>query len=269
LEEIESKAIILAAGKGERLQPLTDNLPKCMVKLFGKSLLEWQINAFKKSGINNISVITGYKGESIKFPGIRYFRNPNYEDTNMVETLFCAKEQLEGSVIVSYGDIIFENNILQKLINSERDISVVIDKNWKECWETRFEDPLEDAESLIINDEGNIVNIGQKVKDYSEIQGQYVGLMKFQNDGILTLKNFYNYAKNESKTGTNLLNPLLSFKKSYMTDLIQGLINAGYKIKAIPIHNGWLEVDTIQDYELYNKLKNENKLKKFIALEQM
>jgi len=269
LEEAGLKAIILAAGKGERLLPLTENLPKCMIELFGKSLLEWQIDTFKSCGISDITVVTGYKEDAINFPGIRYSRNPEYDTTNMVETLFCAKDQLVGSVIVSYGDIIFEKKILQKLIDSDYDISVVVDKNWREYWEIRFEHPLDDAESLTINGDSNIQSIGQKVKDYSKIHAQYIGLTKFQNNGIKVLKNFYNFAQNEAKSGVNPLNSSLPFKKSYMTDLLQGLVNAGYKIKSIPVNNGWLEVDTIQDYEIYKNLENENELKKFISLDQV
>ena len=75
-------AIILAAGKGERLQPLTNDKPKCLVELFGKSLLEWQIEAFQSSGITDITIVSGYKSDLINFKfkynlkknGIRFYR---------------------------------------------------------------------------------------------------------------------------------------------------------------------------------------------------
>ena len=158
-------AIILAAGKGERLQPLTNDKPKCLVELFGKSLLEWQIEAFQSSGITDITIVSGYKSDLINFPEITILKNEKYESTNMVETLFSAKEKMLDSTIVSYGDIIFEKNVLESLINSPNDISVIVDKQWKRLWEKRFQDPLSDAESLIIED-GCIVEIGQKVNSY-------------------------------------------------------------------------------------------------------
>lgn len=261
------KAIILAAGEGRRLRPLTNDKPKCMVELFGKSLLEHQIEIFKESKIEDISIVTGYKPDTINFKGIDYFRNENYESTNMVETLFCARKKLSDSVIVSYGDIIFEKKIIQKLIDSTEKFSVVIDMNWKKYWQIRFENPLADAESLILDESGYIKNIGQKVQNFDEIQGQYIGLMKFQNEGIEYLKDFYDKAKIQSKTGINLLNPSISFVKSYMTDLIQGLINEGCKIKSIPITNGWLELDSMNDYELYQKKFFDNTISEFISLE--
>jgi len=261
------KAIILAAGEGKRLRPLTKKIPKCMVNLFGKSLLEWQVQTFRKCGISEIIVITGFHEEAIDLPNLRYLKNPNYNTTNMVETLFCAKDELNGSVIVSYGDILFEKKILQKLIDSQYNISIIIDKNWEEYWKVRFENPIEDAESLVLDDNGYILDIGQKVQNIEQIQGQFIGLMKFQNEGLQYLKKFYEQSKLSSKNGPNPLNPNLDFEMSFMTDLLRGLINSEYKMMSVPVKNGWLELDSFHDYEVYTKLNEEKTLYKFISLE--
>ena len=171
------KAIILAAGQGKRLYPLTKDKPKCLVELFGKSIIEWQIEKFKKCNIKDISIVQGYLGNMIDFPNISKYENKNYDTTNMVETLFCAKEELSENVIISYGDIIFEERVLEKLIECKDDFAVVVDKNWEEYWNMRFQNPLEDAESLKIDNRGFITNIGQKVSNSNEIEGQYIGLM--------------------------------------------------------------------------------------------
>jgi len=239
-----------------------------MVRLFGKSLLEYQIETFRKCGINDITVIKGHKGEMINFSGIKYYDNKNYKSTNMVETLFCALHELNGPTIISYGDIIFEKKVLDKLILSKSEISIVVDQNWKEYWSIRMSDIKEDVESLKLNSEGSIIDIGQKVKDIEEIGGQYIGLMKFGQDGIQNLKEFYFLCKEKSRHGKNPLNQKIPFKKSYMTDLLQGLIYAGYKLTSIPINGGWLELDTIDDYDLYNNLKKENDIQKLISLEK-
>ena len=185
------KAIILAAGTGSRLNSLTKNNPKCLVSLFGKTILEWQLEVFQKCGISDITVVRGYKGEMINFKNLNYFDNPNFDSTNMVETLFCAKEKFNDSVIVSYGDIIFQSSVLKKLINSVYDTSIVIDNHWKVYWEKRFENPLDDAESLSIDEFNNISSIGQKITNIDEICGQYIGLMKFQGDAINGLLSIY------------------------------------------------------------------------------
>ena len=97
-------AIILAAGEGTRLRPETNSIPKGMVKLFDKSLLEIQIDIFKKCGINDINIVTGYLAEQITFPSINYFKNKNYSSTAGIESLFCAKEKLQDSTIITYSD---------------------------------------------------------------------------------------------------------------------------------------------------------------------
>jgi choline kinase len=259
------KIIILAAGEGKRLRHLTKDIPKCLVTLFGKSILQRQIEIYKKLNIKEIIIITGYKSDKIKIENIKKYYNKEYDSTNMLETLFCAENELEGCVIISYGDIIFEKENLEVLINSKEDISVVIDKKWKKYWFARMDDPIKDAESLKLDSDGYITNIGESVRNIDEIDGQYIGLMKFQNEGLKIMKEFYKKTKAQSeKTGINPLNPDIPFKKSYITDFIRGLIHEGYKIKAIPIENGWLELDTYQDYETYNKMFTEGTISNFI-----
>ena len=259
-------AIILAAGKGERLQPLTNNKPKCLVELFEKSLLEWQIKIFQNSGITDITIVSGYKSDLINFPETTILKNEKYNSTNMVETLFCAKEKLLNSTIISYGDIIFEKNVLNKLIQSKADFSIIVDKNWKRYWEMRSDNPINNAESLKIDTDGNITSIGKKAQKIDEIEGQYIGLMKFQNTGLEKIKEFYEKTKSQSTNESNPLNPLVSFQQSFMTDFLQALINDGCKLKAIEIENGWLELDTVSDYDKYTELYSKNKLSEFIDL---
>ena len=181
----------------------------------------------------------------------------------MVETLFCAEEKFTHSTIVSYGDIVFESSILEQLVSSQHDFSIIVDKNWMDYWKIRFDNPLNDAESLEVNSDGYITSIGQKVSDIKKIQGQYIGLMKFQNSGVSHLRKFYHAAKNKAKSGINPLNPSIDFEKSYMTDLLNSLILSNFNLKAIEIHNGWLELDSINDYNIYEKMYQNNTLKFF------
>ena len=259
-------AIILAAGKGERLHPLTEKKPKCLIELFGKSLLQWQIETFQAFGINDITVISGYKSEQIQTLDIDTVKNEKYDSTNMVESLFCADDKLSNSTIVSYGDIIFESKVLKKIIESKDNFSVVVDKNWLDYWKIRFEDPLNDAESLKINDSGYITSIGQKVTEIDEIQGQYIGLMKFQNEGINFLKSFYTKAKEQSKSGINILNPKIKFENSYMTDLLNSLIDSGCRLKDVEVEHGWLELDSISDYKIYEEMFSNGTLEKIFSI---
>lgn len=262
------KAIILAAGEGKRLRPLTENVPKCMVKIFGSSILQRQVETFRKCGIEDIIVVTGYRNDAIRVHYVKQYRNESYDSTNMLETLFCARDELVDSVIVSYGDIIYEEKVLQSLIDSKDDCSVVIDRRWKQLWMARMENPIEDAESLKIDADGFITDIGRKVDSIDEIEGQYIGLMKFQKKGLDFMVDFYTKTKSRAEeTGANPLNADIPFEKSYLTDFIRGLINAGCKVKAVAIDGGWLELDTYNDFKIYNQMYEDGTLSKIIKLE--
>jgi choline kinase len=258
-----SKVIILAAGEGIRLRPLTLDKPKCLIEIFGKKVLEWQLEVFKHFNIDDVSIVTGYQAEKINLQSLTYFNNPHYNTSNMVETLFCARNKMEGSVIVVYGDIIFEKDVLKKLLESKDDYSIIVDKNWEDLWKIRFNNPLDDAESLMVDEKNYLTSIGQKTTHQKEIQGQYIGLMKFQNDGLEFIKKKYDEAEIISKNSKNILNPNLDFEKSYMTDFLQYLIRSNAKLKAIYIKNGWLELDSISDYKIYQTLMESGNISKF------
>ena len=212
------KIIILAAGEGKRLRPLTNEKPKCMVELFGKSILETQINIFKKCDINKICIIRGYQKEKINFQDVKYYFNKKYDSTNMIETLFCAEEEFDEPMIISYGDIIYEKEIIKKLRDNDENISVIIDRDWEKLWKVRFENPLDDAETLQIDNNGNISDIGQKTNDIKEIKGQFIGLIKIQGKGVEIFRNFYNKCKEKSKIeGINPLNDKIPFCKSSLS----------------------------------------------------
>ena len=156
------KAIILAAGEGKRLMPYTSGIPKCMVNVGGRPLIEYQIDVLKRSGINDIIIVKGHQGNKIKINGTKTFTNKRYYETNMVTSLFCAESELNGEVIISYGDIVYSDSILKKLIISKHDISVVVDLDWKKYWMKRFDNPLDDAETLKYDDSGRIIERGTK-----------------------------------------------------------------------------------------------------------
>lgn len=247
------KAIILAAGQGNRLRPLTNEVPKCMVLLNGKPLIDIIIERFKKNGISDIVVIGGYKFDVLKEhlsgSNVKVYFAENYEKSNMVATLFSCENELNDDVIVSYSDIVYTFDNLEKLINSEANIATIVDKNWEKLWRFRMDNPLDDAESLILSEENNILELGKKTKDYARIQAQYIGLTKFKKNVLPEIISFYKsmnkFADYDGKTYQNM----------YMTTFLQHLINAGHPIKGVIVHGGWIEVDTIEDLNKYESNK--------------
>ena len=260
----EMKAIILAAGMGTRLGKYTEDLPKCMLSFNGKPLIQHQVETLRKAGINDISIVCGYKPENINLSGIKYYHNPDFVTTNMVETLFCAEKELNGTeeVLVCYADIIYEPKILQAIIDAPVDVGVTVDQDYWEYWCARTDKPEEDMESLVI-DNGKIVELGDTKCVRDKAQLRYVGLIKFSKQGVKVLTQTYheNRVKHYSSDQPWLRSK--SFKKAYMTCMLQAIINAGHEVKPIIIERGWLEFDTVEDYEKYNLWLKENSLNRF------
>ncbi|WP_301102026.1 phosphocholine cytidylyltransferase family protein [Propionivibrio sp.] len=239
--EVGLKAIILAAGEGTRLRPYTLDRPKCLVEVDGFSLLDRQLAVLATAAIHPIVVIGGYRVEMLERPGIELRVNTQYAETNMVWTLFCAEDDLEGELLLCYGDIVYSREVLQMLLNSKADIAVTIDLDWESYWRARNENPLDDAETLKLAADGRILEIGQKPKSLTEIEGQYMGLMKFSAKGTQLLKKTFHDAKSAGVLRGK------KTEKAYMTDLLQAMIDLGYRLDAVPVHGGWVEVDTVDD----------------------
>jgi len=239
------RLVILAAGEGSRLRPLTDHRPKAMIEISGKPLVEWQIECAERLGMKDVVVVTGYRADAFKDGRCRYYHNSQYAETNMVETLWCARPELEEEVVVSYGDILYQDDVLCALVESSAAISVVVDLGWRPYWEARFDDPLSDAESLRLAD-GAILEIGQKPLALDDIEGQYIGLMKFTGEGLEALNRAYESLKSAGVVGKECR----PFGKMYMTDLLQTTIEAGYEVRAVPTQRGWIEIDSFDDYLL-------------------
>ncbi len=244
------KAIILAAGRGSRLHPYTENYPKCLTVLGDKTLIEWQVNALSACGISDIVLVTGYMNEMLKIEGTSQIFNPKWKTTNMVESLFCAQSEFGNDVLVSYGDIIYERRVLQSLLQSSADISVALNSQWHELWKLRFDDPLSDAETLKLGADGEILEIGNVPKNISEIESQYMGLMRFRGTGIQAIQ----AARAQMFSHHRPWKEKRSAEQAYMTDLLSELIISGQPVLGIENTGGWLEIDTVRDYEKISEM---------------
>jgi choline kinase len=237
------KAIILVAGEGTRLRPHTLDRPKCLVEVDGKSLLDRQLAVLAAEGVADVALIGGYRADMLRREGVNLYLNPRYYETNMVWTLFCAEPALEGGALLCYGDIVYSRQSLQALLAAPGDIAVTIDLDWEAYWRARNEDPLGDAETLRLALDGRILEIGQKPKSLSEIKGQYMGLIKLSAVGAWQLRKVFH----ESSARGNLRGKPL--EKAYMTDLLQAMVDLGHRLDSVPVHGGWVEVDTVSDLE--------------------
>lgn len=242
------KAIILAAGQGTRLKKYTENLPKGMLNFMGKTIIERQIETFRLCGINDIVIVTGYASDKIKYKGVKFYHNDKYAETNMVESLMVAREEFDDDIIVSYSDILFEDRLLRTMISSDADFACAVDDAWKEYWKMRYGYIDFDTESLAIDKTGYITELGLENPPLESIDSRYIGLLRFSKEGLCTVvKTMENaYKEFEDKPWQQSGKTV---RKAYMTDLLNSLIETGFKIKAIRFSHGWIEFDTNEDYE--------------------
>jgi len=241
------KALIIAAGLGNRLQPYTEETPKCMLDFAGKSLLQRQIDAYNACGITNISVIRGYKKEKINYEGLRYYENPDYENNNILNSLFYAEAELDSHIVISYSDILFESYVVQRLLQSDHDISIVVDIDWRGYYEGRKDHPIEEAENVIFDANNNVVEIGKILTEKHDVHGEFIGMIRLTPKGANIFIKHFHQAK--ALYDGKPFQRAKEFKKAYLTDMIQEMADLGVPIHCVIIERGWKEIDTVEDYE--------------------
>jgi choline kinase len=244
------RAVILAAGRGSRLGHLGDDRPKCLVQLEGKPLIERQIAALRRGGMAEIGVVRGYRPEMIDFPGLSYFANERWAETNMVMSLATAAPWLRsGPVVVSYGDIFYRSELVRGLAAAPGQVVISYDRAWRRLWTRRFADPLADAETFRIDAAGQLLEIGGKTTRIEDIEGQYMGLLKFTPSAWSAVEALFNTLDAPTRDRldmTGLLRRLLTEKE--------------LAIGTFGTDGQWGEIDNPEDVALYQNMIREGEL---------
>jgi choline kinase len=243
------RAVILAAGRGSRMSTLTEDRPKCLVELAQKPLIQRQIAALRSGGVSSLGVVRGYMGPKIDIDHVTYFENPRWAETNMVMSLVAAADWLRSdTVIISYADIFYGRGIVQSLVDSPGRLAVTYDPGWRALWTERFSDPLSDAETFRTDASGNLLDIGRRAKHLDEIQGQYMGLLKFTPEAWRAVEGVLAARDAKARDAMD------------MTTLLRTLLESGFPVKAVPIAGQWGEIDSSDDLQLYEKMIREGRL---------
>jgi len=248
------KVIILAAGMGSRFRSLTNNKPKCMLKLSNQTLIERQIKIFHSCNINDITIVTGYRSELIDISNVNYVKNENYETTNMNESLFCALEPSNSPVLVTYGDIVFEQKIIQQMLEIRDGIRLAVNLNWRKYYQNRTTHPLSEAENVLVEN-GRILQIKKNISESLQNQqiGEFLGIMMLSSDHVKILLERYSYLK---KNHIGTFHNSSSLSNAYITDMLQEIINCGINVNPVFTEGRWFEIDTQEDFKNAEKLIN-------------
>jgi len=218
-----------------------------MLDFGGKTLLQRQLDSYKKNGIKDISLIRGYKKEKINYKGIKYFENTDYKNNNILNSIFYAEKAINGNIIISYSDILFNSSVVERTLNSDHDISVVVDIDWRGYYVGRKDHPISEAENVIFNSNNEVEKIGKINTGNEEVHGEFIGMIKLSDRGTEIFKEHFHRLKkiywNKPFQRAKI------FQKAYLTDFIQELVDIGIKVHCVIIESGWKEIDTVEDYK--------------------
>ncbi len=245
---MDLSAIILAAGKGSRLVEATFGSPKPLVDINGISLIQRQINLYKKEKIKKITVIRGYKLNEFQLKNVNYVDDLEFEKHDQLGSLISGINEIEGDVLITFGDILFDEKIVQQMITSEKEISVAVDPNWRESYEKRKDNPIELAGKVLIKN-NQILEFSEELpisKEGFEI-AEFLGIIKIRNNMTEKIRKLL---KNLTENHKGKFHDAKSFQYAKLTDFLQELIKLEIKITPVFIKGKWCEIDTPMDLEI-------------------
>jgi choline kinase len=242
------KAIIVAAGMGRRLSPYTDDRPKTLVEINGRSILERQIDAYRAAGVDEIDIVRGYMKEKIAAAaaGARFYDNDDFRNNNILSSLFYAEPAMAGGFLFSYSDIVFRPEVVRTVIETEGDYALVIDRRWHEAYVGRVNHPVEEGEVARVDD-GRVTLVGKKTMPPEAATGEFIGLARFSAHAAEKMRARFHERKRELAGKPYGRAP--KFEVAYLTDLLNDLIASGEIMRPAFIDGGWREIDTVEDLE--------------------
>jgi choline kinase len=224
------KAIILAAGCSSRLYPVTLEIPKCLLQIGKKKLIEHQVDWLRRCGIEDILVVTGYLNHLIEAElgsAVRYSYYSDYDNTNNLHTLYSVRDEMDGDTIILFSDVLLSINLLERCINSSQETCLIIDSS-----------SITDKTMRVRIHDGFICDIGSHIA-VEDADGNFIGVGKFSKDAVNLLVN-----QMRDLVDDNM------YSNDYYTIALSKLSPKGYKIGFIEsMGDPWVEIDTQDDYE--------------------
>lgn len=241
------KAVILAAGKDVNLFPLTEEIPKAILDIKGKTILQRQIEMLRKVGIHDIAVVRGYKKHQISYPNLKFFDNDDYDKTGTLVSLFSATEFMHSDTIVLYGDVLFNSDVLIRLMEGPANTTLIVDRGWQKKYQISHEEHPHPPELTSVSEKDRgieIDSVGTGLPD-TEYTSEFIGLAKLSVNACSILKEIKNDYIQDPEI---IFQQSKHIRTSSFIDFIEELIHRKEKISGIGIWRSWIEVDTFEDY---------------------
>jgi choline kinase len=230
------KAILLGAGRGKRLGPHTLDCPKSLVPFGGRRLGDFALEAMAHAGIRDVIYVGGWQVERVRaqYPNLHYVVNERWAETNILASLFCAKEHMRDGFVSTYTDIVYPVDVVQRLRDAPGDICLAIDTDWRARYRERSQHPETDGEKVRASG-GRILEISRTI-DPAEAHGEFIGVARFTKEGARVLIEHHAAAQ----LGPN----------AYFIVLLERMLQAGVPMTHVDIPGGYWEIDTEEDYRL-------------------
>ena len=257
------RGIIIAAGLGSRMGVFTQTRPKCLLPIGNRTLLDRTIDNLRAAGCDEVVLVTGHKAEMIDRADVVTIRNDDYAHNNILHSLMYARSYFDGPVIAMYSDIWVEPHIYRQLLDAPGDIVLSVDRDWLPYYEGRTEHPIDEAENIFVDVAGAVIAAGKAMdrKDQDELLvGEFLGLWKMEAAGAKIFREIFE----ELEKTLDLHQPFgraREWRKSYITDFIQYLVDRGVCVDCSLIERGWAELDTSQDYQRLPEIAARQRLK--------
>jgi choline kinase len=241
------RPIVIGAGRGSRLGPETDEVPKALVPVMGRPMLDWILDALGAAGFRpkDVLFIGGYKIDIVRarYPDFEYVENVDWERNNILGSLLCARGALTDGFVSTYADIVYRGSTVKKLVASPHDKVLACDTDWRRRYVDRSLHPETDAEKM--RAEGDrVVELSRRIASEAA-SGEFIGVAGFTAEGARELVAAYDEAQARQTSGT--WREGRTFARAYLIDLFQDMIERGSSFHRVDTHGGYMEIDTRED----------------------
>ena len=245
------KAIIIGAGRGSRLKAMTDNQPKCYATIGGRRIIDWTLDAFDGAGLRDKVFIGGYQIDRIRadHPGLAFEHNAEWQNNNILLSLFHAEQHMADGFVCSYSDILFRDSVVREALNHPGDIVLCVDTHWRDRYVDRSQHPEHDAEKVTVAGD-RVTGVHRDIAS-EDAHGEYIGVAKFTPRGAELLRAHYHRVQREY--AGKPWREAKVFEKAYLILLFQEMIERGVPIHFVETHGDYMEIDTEEDYALANR----------------
>jgi choline kinase len=241
------RPIIIGAGRGSRLEHLTEEIPKTLVPVMGRPILEWVLEALAAGGFTKKDVIfiCGYRAEVIKqrYPEFSYVENRDWENNNILLSLLTAREHLKDGFVSTYADIVYRGEVVRGLVDSKHAKVLGCDTDWRRRYVGRTRHPETDAEKMRAEGE-RVIELSRTIPSETA-SGEFIGVTKFTADGAGEMIEAFDRAL--AKFAWQVFREKRTFEKAYLIDLFQDMIEKGSTFHRVDTDGGYMEIDTLQD----------------------